>query len=116
LKNVFERPPCLSVDHYLENYKLILKSCIKLYFNDRLKLIFYFLKSTSNGIDIGDIKRDNPRNNPGDSDTYLLTLANRNDPICVASSKVDRASTISVAVAVIIAGIIALTFFNVNAA
>jgi len=63
---------------------------------------------------IGDVKRDNARDNAGNSDTYLLTLANRNDPICVASSKVAKAITISVPVASIIAGIIALTFTNVN--
>ncbi len=56
----------------------------------------------------------NSRNNAGDSNTYLLTLANKNDPICIASSKVAKASTISVAVAGIIASIIALTFANVN--
>jgi hypothetical protein len=65
---------------------------------------------------IGDVKRNNACNNAGNSDTYLLTLANRNDPICVASSKVAKASTISVAVAGIIAGVIALTFVNVNTA
>ncbi len=63
---------------------------------------------------IGDVKRDNARDNAGNSDTYLLTLANRNDPICVASSKVAKAITISVPVASIIAGIITLTFTNVN--
>jgi hypothetical protein len=61
---------------------------------------------------IGDVKRDNTSN----SDTHLLTLANRNDPICVASSKVAKASTISVAVANIISGVISLTFANVNTA
>ncbi len=60
---------------------------------------------------IGDV---NSRNNAGDSNTFLLTLANRNAPICVALSKVAKASTISVAVAGVIAGIIALTFANVN--
>ncbi len=63
---------------------------------------------------IGDVKRNNSHNNAGDSNTYLLTLANRNDTIFVASSKVAKASTISVAVAGVIAGIIALTFANVN--
>ncbi len=62
---------------------------------------------------IGDV---NSRNNAGDSNTCLLTLANRNDPICIASSKVAKASTISVAVAGVIASIIALTFANVNTA
>jgi hypothetical protein len=42
----------------------------------------------------------------------LLTLANRNDPICVASPKVAKASTICIAVTGIIAGVIALTFAN----
>jgi hypothetical protein len=54
---------------------------------------------------IGDVKRD-----AGDSGTYLLTLANGNDPTCVTSSKVIKASTTSVAVA----GVIALTFASVN--
>ncbi len=65
---------------------------------------------------IGDVKHDNARDNAGDSGTYLLTLANRNDPICATSSKVAKASTISVAVAGIIAGVISLTFTNVNTA
>jgi hypothetical protein len=65
---------------------------------------------------IGEVQRDNAHDNAGNSDTYLLTLANRNDPICVASSKVAKASTISVAVTGIIAGIIVLTFANVNMA
>jgi len=65
---------------------------------------------------IGDVKFDNACNNAGDSYTYFLTLANRNDPICVSSSKVAKASTISVAVTGIIAGIIKLTFTNVNKA
>ncbi len=56
---------------------------------------------------------------------YLLTLANRNDPICVMhryrsyydlygvmSLKVAKASTTRVAVAGVIAGIFALTFVN----
>jgi len=34
---------------------------------------------------ISDVKHDNARNNAGDSDIYLLNLANRNYPICVAS-------------------------------
>ncbi len=59
---------------------------------------------------IWDVNSNNACNNAGDSDTYLLTLANRNDPICVASSRVAKASTISVAVTGIIAGVIALTF------
>ncbi len=63
---------------------------------------------------IGDVKRDNARDNAGNSDTYLLPLANRNDPICVASSKEAKAITISVPVASIIAGVIAHTFTNVN--
>ncbi len=63
---------------------------------------------------IGNVKHNNARDNALDSNTYLLTLANRNDPICVMSSKVAKASTISVAVASIIMGIIALTFANVN--
>jgi hypothetical protein len=65
---------------------------------------------------IGDVKRDNTRDNVGDSGTYLLSLANRNDPICVASFKVAKASTISVDVTGIIMGIIGLTFANVNTA
>ncbi len=59
---------------------------------------------------IGNVKH----NNAGDIDAYLLTLANRNNPICVKSSKVAKASTISVTVADVITGIIALTFANVN--
>jgi hypothetical protein len=46
----------------------------------------------------------------------LLTLANSNDPICVASPKVAKASTIRIAVAGDIAGVIALTFANGNTA
>ncbi len=46
----------------------------------------------------------------------LLTLANRNDPICVALPKVTKPSTIHNTVAGIIAGIIALTFANGNMA
>jgi hypothetical protein len=46
----------------------------------------------------------------------LLTSANRNDPICVASPKVAKASTISVTVAGIFAGVIVLTFANGNIA
>ncbi len=65
---------------------------------------------------IGDVKHDNTRDNAGNSDTYLLTLANRNDPICVKSAKVTKASTISVAVTNVIVGVIALTFTNVNTA
>jgi hypothetical protein len=47
---------------------------------------------------------------------YFLTLANRNDPICVTSPKVAKASTIHVTVAGSIAGVITLTFANVNIA
>ncbi len=65
---------------------------------------------------IGDVKHDNARDNASNSDTSLLTLANRNDPICVTSSKLAKASTISVAVVGIIAGVITLTFANVNTA
>ncbi len=39
----------------------------------------------------------------GDIAPYLLTLANRNNPICVAPPKVAKASTKSVAVACVIA-------------
>jgi len=46
----------------------------------------------------------------------LLTLPNRNDPICVELPKVAKASTIYVAVAGIIVGIIAITFANGNTA
>ncbi len=46
---------------------------------------------------IGDVKSDVA--------TYFLTLANRNNPICVVSPKVAKASTI---VAVAVAGVIAL--------
>jgi hypothetical protein len=46
----------------------------------------------------------------------LLTLANRNDPTCVVSPKVAKASTIHVTVTCIIAGIIVLTFANGNMA
>ncbi len=42
----------------------------------------------------------------------LLTLADRNDPICVMSPNVIMASTICVTVAGIIEGVIALTFAN----
>jgi hypothetical protein len=60
------------------------------------------------------------RDNAGDSDShYLLALAtlghsdkNRNNPICVMSPKVAKASTICIAVA--IACVIALTFANGN--
>jgi hypothetical protein len=38
---------------------------------------------------------------------FLLTLANRNNPICVVLAKMAKASTISVAVTSIITGIIA---------
>jgi hypothetical protein len=65
---------------------------------------------------IGDVKPENACDNAGNSDTYLLTLANGNGPICVASSKVAKASTICVAIAGIIAGVITLTFANVNTA
>ncbi len=65
---------------------------------------------------IGNVKHNNARDNAGNSDTYLLTLANRNGPICVMSYKVAKASTISVAVTGIIAGVITLTFANVNKA
>jgi hypothetical protein len=44
----------------------------------------------------------------------LLTLAKRNNPICVASPKVAKASTIHVAVDGIIVGVIILTFANGN--
>ncbi len=62
--------------------------------------------------------------NASNSDSYyLLALAtlgvatkNRNIPICVASPMVAKESTISVAVAGIIAGIIILTFANGNTA
>jgi hypothetical protein len=57
---------------------------------------------------ISDVKRDVA--------PYLLTLANRNDPICVVSSKVTKASTICVAVAGIIAGVIVPTFAKENTA
>jgi len=42
----------------------------------------------------------------------LLSLADRNDPICVGSPKVAKASTIRVMVASIFAGVIVLTFAN----
>ncbi len=41
---------------------------------------------------------------------------NRNDPICVASPKVAKASTIRAAVTSIIVGVIVLTFDNGNTA
>jgi hypothetical protein len=41
---------------------------------------------------------------------------NRNNPICVASPKVTKASTICVAVTGIIVGVIVLTFDNGNTA
>jgi hypothetical protein len=43
---------------------------------------------------------------------YFLTLANRNDPVCVVLPKVAKAS----ATRVVVAGIIALTFANGNTA
>jgi hypothetical protein len=46
----------------------------------------------------------------------LLTLANRNDLICVTLPKMAKARTMHVAVAGIIAGIIVLTFANGNTA
>ncbi len=48
---------------------------------------------------IGDVERDIARNITGIIAPYLLTLANRNDPIYVTSSKVAKASKMSVAVA-----------------
>jgi hypothetical protein len=65
---------------------------------------------------MGDVKLDNAHDNASNSDTYLHTLANRNDPICVTSSKVAKASIIGVAVASIIMGIMVHTFANVNTA
>jgi hypothetical protein len=65
-------------------------------------------------INIGNVKHNNACDNAGDSNTYLLTMANRNNPICVKSSKVAKASATSVDVASIIMGIIVLTFANVN--
>ncbi len=65
---------------------------------------------------MGDVKHDNAHDNAGNSDTYLHDLANRNDPFCVTSSKVAKASIIGVAVSSIITGIIVLTFANVNTA
>ncbi len=41
---------------------------------------------------VGDVKRDVARDIPGDIAPYLLTLANRNNPICVAPPKVAKAS------------------------
>ncbi len=61
---------------------------------------------------IGNIQHDIVR----DIMPCLLTLANRNDPICVTSPKVAKASTIRVAVASVIVGVIALTFANGNTA
>ncbi len=61
---------------------------------------------------IGDVKH----NVAHDVAPYLLTLANRNDPICVVSPKVAKASTIRVAVAGIIAGVIVPTFAKENTA
>jgi hypothetical protein len=46
----------------------------------------------------------------------LLTLANRNDPICVELPKVAKASIIRVAVAGVIVGVFTLTFANGNTA
>ncbi len=63
---------------------------------------------------IGNVKRDVVHNVARDVAPYILTLANRNDPICVVSPKVAKASKISVAVTGVISGIIALTFDNVN--
>jgi len=45
---------------------------------------------------------------------WTLQCINRNNPICVASPKVAKSSTISVTVAGIIVGVIALNFANVN--
>ncbi len=61
---------------------------------------------------IGDVKGNVARN----VTPYLLTLDNRNDPICVVLPKVAKESTISVAVAGSIAGVITLTFANINTA
>jgi hypothetical protein len=87
----------------------------------RIELFFlYIIKLYSNAksdsrvneplwiVYIGDIMRN--------VTPYLLTLVNRNDPICVVSPKVAKASTARVAVAGIIPGIIALTFANGNTA
>jgi hypothetical protein len=65
---------------------------------------------------LGDILHNIVRDIAGVIAPCLLTLANRNDPICVASPKVDKASTIHVAVTSIIAGVIVLTFANGNMA
>jgi hypothetical protein len=67
---------------------------------------------------IGDVKRNVARHVTHDVTPCLLTLANRNDPICVVSPKMAKASTTCVAVAVagVIAGTIALTFVNGNTA
>jgi hypothetical protein len=53
---------------------------------------------------------------PGIIMPCLLTLANRNDPICVKLPKVAKASIIRVAVAGVIVGVITLTFANGNTA
>ncbi len=55
---------------------------------------------------IGDVKRDIA--------PYLLTLANRNNPICVASPKVAMASTLVVTSVGVFARDIALNIANVN--
>jgi len=47
---------------------------------------------------------------------WAYQCINRNNPICVALPKVAKASTIHVAVASIIAGVITLTFANGNTA
>jgi hypothetical protein len=91
----------------------------------RIELFFlYIIKIYSNAksdsrvneplwtVYIGDIMRN--------VTPYFLTLVNRNDPICVMSPKVAKASTTRVTVAGIIMGIIAgvitLTFANGNTA
>ncbi len=46
---------------------------------------------------IGDVQHDIAHDKARDIAPYLVTLANRNDPICVASPKVAKASKMSVA-------------------
>jgi hypothetical protein len=57
---------------------------------------------------IGDVKRNIA--------PYLLTLANRNNPICVTSPKVAMASTMAVTIVRIFAHDIVLNIANVNTA
>jgi hypothetical protein len=54
----------------------------------------YFFHTLLSYIYIGNVKRNVARNITGIITLYLLTLANRNYPICVALPKVAKASTV----------------------